>query len=83
MTVKLEFGNIWTMKDLSLKTKEDIEKAAKEFGFESKEDFISQAIKEKILELKKMKFFVISEKIRKGLLKKGIKPEEFLKELKS
>jgi len=71
------------MKTLSSRTKKEIEKILKEFDFATEEEFISQAIKEKILELKKMKFFVISEKIRRGLLKKGIKPEKFLKEFKS
>lgn len=64
-------------------TKKEISQAVKEFGFSSKEEFISQAIKEKVLELKKMKFFTISEKIRKGLLKKGVKPEKLLEEFKS
>lgn len=63
--------------------KEKIDKVAKEFGFSTKKEFISQAIKEKILELRKMKFFAISEKIRKGLLKKRINPEKLLEELKS
>jgi len=71
------------MKTLSLKTKREIERVAREFGFTTKEEFISQDVKEKILELKKMKFFAISEKIRKGLLKKGIKPEKLLREFKS
>jgi len=71
------------MATLSPQIKKDMTEAAKEFGFLSEKDFISQAIKEKILELKKMKFFAISEKVRKGLLKKGIKPEGFLKKFKS
>lgn len=71
------------MKTLSLKTKKEIERVAREFGFATKEEFISQAVKEKILELKKLKFFATSEKIKKGLLKKGIKPEKLLSEFKS
>lgn len=71
------------MKTPSLKIKKEIERIAKEFGFATREEFISQAIREKILELKKMKFFAISEKIRKGLLKKKIKPEKLLREFKS
>jgi hypothetical protein len=71
------------MKTSYLETKKEVKQATKEFGFASPKEFISEAIKEKILELKKMKFFIISEKIRKGLLKKGIKPEKLLKEFKS
>ncbi len=80
MTNFAERGKLRCMETLSLK---EIKKAAEEFGFATKEEFISQAIKEKVLELKKMKFFEISERIRKGLLKKGVKPEKLLRELKS
>ncbi len=71
------------MKTLTLKKEREIEEAAKEFGFTTKEEFISQAVKEKILELKKMKFFAVSEKIRKGILKRGRNPENLLKQFKS
>ncbi|MBU4299164.1 hypothetical protein KJ636_03920 [Patescibacteria group bacterium] len=80
MTISIKRGKLRCMETLSLK---EIKKAAKEFGFATKEEFISQAIKEKILELRKMKFFEISERIRKGLLKRGVKPEKLLRELKS
>lgn len=68
---------------ISSKIKKEVAQIAKEFGFSSEKEFISEAVKEKILELKKMRFFVISEKIRKGLLKKGIEPEKLLREFKS
>lgn len=63
-------------------SEKEITLLVKEFGFLDKEEFISEAIREKLLELKKMKFFIISEKIRKGLLKKGIKSDKLLEELK-
>lgn len=68
---------------VSSKIKKEVSQIAREFGFSSEEEFVSEAIKEKILELKKMKFFAISEKIRKGLLKKGIEPKTLLKTFKS
>jgi len=64
-------------------TKEKMDKAIKEFGYSSKKEFIEEAVKEKLRELKKFQFFSISEKIRKGLEKKGIKPKDILKEIKS
>lgn len=63
--------------------KKEIHDFAREFGFASEKEFISQAVKEKITELKKLRFLLISEKIRKGLEKKGLKPEDVLKKIKS
>jgi len=70
-------------KGLSPHTRKEIHEAAKGFGFRSEKEFISQAIREKVFELKKMKFFALSEKVREGLLKKGIKPEKLLQNFKS
>ena len=67
----------------SLLTKKRIGEVIREFGYSSKKEFIDEAIREKIMELRKLQFFLISEKIRKGLEKKGIKPEDILKEIKS
>ena len=67
----------------SLLTEKRIEEMVKEFGYSSKKEFIEEAIMEKMMELKKLQFFLISEKIRKGLEKKGMKPEDILKKIKS
>lgn len=64
-------------------TERKIEKALKEFGYSTKKEFVEEAVEEKLRELKKLQFFSISEKIRKGLEKKGLKPEDILKEIKS
>jgi AraC-like DNA-binding protein len=68
---------------LTSQTKKEIQEIIREFGFSDEKEFISQAVKEKLMELKKLRFFLISEKIRKGLEKKGIKPEELLKKFRS
>jgi len=68
---------------LTSQTKKEVQEIIREFGFSSEKEFVSQAVKEKLMELKKLRFFLISEKIRKGLEKKGIKPEELLKKFKS
>jgi hypothetical protein len=68
---------------LTSQTKKEIQEIIREFGFLDEKEFISQAVKEKLMELKKLRFFLISEKIRKGLEKKGIKPEELLKKFRS
>ena len=54
----------------SLLTQKRTEEVIKEFGYSSKKEFIKEAIREKIMELKKFQFFSVSEKIRKGLEKK-------------
>lgn len=66
----------------TLQIKKELRDLIKEFGYSEKE-FVSEAIKDKLRELRKLQFFSISEKIRKGLKKKGIKPEDILKEIKS
>ena len=43
----------------------------REFGYSDEKEFVSEAIREKLAELKKLQFFPISEKIRKGLKKGG------------
>jgi len=64
-----------------------IEKGSKEmikdFGYSDEKEFISEAVREKLAELKKLQFFLISEKIRKGLKKRGLKPEDILRKIKS
>jgi hypothetical protein len=64
-----------------------IEKESKEmikdFGYSDEKEFISEAVREKLAELKKLQFFLISEKIRKGLKKRGLKPEDILRKIKS
>lgn len=68
---------------LTAKTKQEIQEVIKMFGFASEREFISRAVKEKLMELKKLQFFLISEKVRRELAKKGIEPEDILKEIKS
>jgi hypothetical protein len=64
-------------------TEKRIERILKDFGYSSKKEFVEEAVREKLRELKKLQFFSISERIKKGLGKKGIRPEDILKEIKS
>jgi hypothetical protein len=52
----------------------------KEFNFESKEEFFQEAIRDKILELRKKLFFHGSDRIAEQLRKKGIKERDILEE---
>ncbi len=68
--------------DTTLGIKKEHKVLIRDFGYSEKE-FIAEAVQEKLLELKKLQFFAISEKIRRGLKKKGVKPEDILKLVKS
>jgi len=69
----------YSISQIQKETKEII----KDFGYLDEKEFISEAVREKLAELKKLQFFLISEKIRKGLKKRGLKPEDILKKIKS
>jgi len=49
------------------------------FGYEDEEEFVREAIEDKILELKKKAFFEISDKVKEALVKKGVSEGEILK----
>ena len=66
----------------ALQIKKDERELIRDFGYSEKE-FISQAMQDRLMELRKLLFFSISEKIRKGLKKKGLTPKDVLSEIKS
>jgi len=50
----------------------------KSLGYESEEEFIKEAVEEKIIELRKKAFFEISDKVKEALVKKGISEKDIL-----
>ena len=64
----------------SEKTEKDIEMIVDEFGFESEEEFVKEAVAEKILKLKKQIFFNISDQVGAALRSKGITVKQMLEE---
>lgn len=70
------------MKSPLIKIPKDTKEMIKEFGY-TESEFIARAIEEKLVELRKLQFFALSEKVRKGLQKKGIRGEAFLREINS
>jgi len=54
------------------------EKIANEWGFSSVDDFINEAVEERIIELKKHKFVERSDKIKEELKKKGLSEKDIL-----
>lgn len=57
-----------------------VESIVKEFGFQSREEFVQEAIRDKVLELQKERFFTGTDEIRKQLQKKGIAEKEMIQE---
>jgi len=48
------------------------------FGYKNEKEFIEEAVRDKILELKKKSFFEISDKVKEALIKKGISEKDIL-----
>jgi len=64
---------------ISEKLKEELPDV-KTYGYETVKEFVEDAIKHRILELKKAEFFALVSKIRGGFGKKGLKEEEILED---
>ncbi len=61
-------------------TEKDIKMVVDEFGFNSEEEFVEEAVAEKILQLKKQIFFNITGQIGATLKSKGITVKQMLEE---
>lgn len=66
------------MPAISKKVEKDAEKAAEEWKFSSKEEFIEEAVEERILRLKEHEFKERTDKIKEKLREKGITEEQIL-----
>jgi len=64
----------------SEKIEKDIKMVMDEFGFDSENEFVEEAVSEKILELKKQIFFNITDQIATGLRSKGVSAKQILDE---
>ena len=65
---------------VSPKIEKEISTILREYGYESKKDFIEDALKRRILELKKINFLAETRKIRKKIKRMGLREEEILKD---
>ena len=65
---------------LSPKIQKEIPVSVKEYGYKSKREFIEDALRRRILELKKFEFLSGVKKIQKAMKKKKIKEEDILKD---
>ncbi len=58
----------------------EIRKIASKIGFKNEEEFIKEAVEEKILKFKRLLFTEITTDVRKGLEKKRVKQEDVLQD---
>jgi repressor of nif and glnA expression len=67
---------------ISPEIEKEISKIWKELGYKSGKEFIEDALRYWILELKKTKFLAKTAKIQEAMKEKGIKEKDILKEFK-
>ena len=73
------YVNIRVLKvTVGVESRKTLKELIESFGYESEEEFIREAVEDKILELKKKSFFEISDKVKDALIKKGISESEIL-----
>ncbi len=58
----------------------EVDKVVEQLGFSNREEFINEAVRERILELKKEEFVQRSDKIKEKLESKGISRKDILKD---
>jgi hypothetical protein len=71
MEAKIKFDN---------ELAEELNKIVVELGFDGNSEFIEEAVRDKMLELKREKFFKISDKVALGLEKNKVIPKEILED---
>ena len=64
----------------SEKTEKDIKMIVDKFGFDSEEEFVEEAVAEKIMELKKQIFLNITDQVGAALRSKRITMKQMLEE---
>lgn len=63
---------------LSPKIKREIPSTIKDYGYDDEEEFIKDALRHRILELKKIDFLLKTEEIRKKMKERGLTEEDIL-----
>ncbi|MBI2043769.1 hypothetical protein HYT24_00190 [Candidatus Pacearchaeota archaeon] len=58
----------------------DLRRFVHELGFSGDSEFVEEAVKDKVLELKRKEFFKVSDKIAQALNGKGINHREMLED---
>lgn len=64
--------------ETKIKLPDELNRIISELGFNGNSEFIEEAVKDKILELKRQRFFQISDKVGSGLKNNKISSKEIL-----
>ena len=64
--------------ETKVKLPDELKRIVSELGFNGDSEFIEEAVRDKILELKRQKFFQISDRVALGLKNNKISPKEIL-----
>ena len=72
-----------TLTFLPTGTRAELRELSLELGIKDPRDLVRKAVEEKLLDMKRATFFGISEKVRKGLVRKGVRSSALLKSFKS
>ena len=59
---------------------DEASKFSEEAGFESTDAFVRWALREKLRELRRDRFYVVTDRVKQGLAERGITPEEILED---
>lgn len=65
---------------LSPKIKKEVYNLLERYGYENEKDFIEDALRHRILELKKSDFLLEIKKVREKMAKKGLKEKDILRD---
>lgn len=65
---------------LSPRIKKEVSDVLREYGYESEKDFIEDALKRRILELKKADFLSKVREIRRKMARKGLREKDILRD---
>jgi len=65
---------------LSPEVEREVSDTIKDFGYKTEREFIEDALRRRILELKKIEFLSNVKKIKEAIEKKGITEEEILED---
>lgn len=65
---------------LSPKIKKEVFDLLEKYGYESEKDFVEDALRRRILELKKSDFLSRVKKIREKMLRKGLRKKSILED---
>lgn len=72
-----------TLTFLPPRTRAELRELGDELGIKDTRVLVRKAVEDKLLDVRRGSFFGITDKVRKGLLRRGIKPSVLLKSFRT